>query len=179
MDRIVSTGLTKTFQLKPGQSITVDGIRSTSIEVLAGLDLAIRQGEFITLVGPSGSGKSVFLDIVGGLTPATTGRATIDGEVIDRPDPRLAYVFQQYALFPWRTALENVEYALEVRGVPRAERRAKARQDAPLPVALRAWRVRGLLSRAAFGRHAAARRHRPRAERGPRGAADGRTLCRA
>ena len=127
MDRIVSTGLTKTFQLKPGQSITVDGVRSTSIEVLAGLDLAIRQGEFITLVGPSGSGKSVFLDIVGGLTPATTGRATIAGEIIDRPDPRLAYVFQQYALFPWRTALENVEYALEVRGVPRAERRAKAR----------------------------------------------------
>ena len=90
MDRIVSTGLTKTFQLKPGQSITVDGVRSTSIEVLAGLDLAIRQGEFITLVGPSGSGKSVFLDIVGGLTPATTGRATIAGEIIDRPDPRLA-----------------------------------------------------------------------------------------
>jgi NitT/TauT family transport system ATP-binding protein len=79
MDRIVSPGLTKTFGLKPGQSITVDGVRSTSIEVLAGLDLAIWQGEFITLVGPSGSGKSVFLDIVGGLTPATTGRVTIDG----------------------------------------------------------------------------------------------------
>ncbi len=127
MDRIISTGLTKTFQLKPGQSVTVDGVTSNSIQVLAGLDLQIRQGEFITLVGPSGSGKSVFLDIVGGLIPATTGQAMIDGEVIDRPDPRLAYVFQQYALFPWRTALENVEYALEVRGVGRAERRRKAR----------------------------------------------------
>ncbi len=127
MNRIISTGLTKTFQLKPGQTVTVDGITSNSIQVLAGLDLTIRQGEFITLVGPSGSGKSVFLDIVGGLTPATTGQAMIDGEVIDRPDPRLAYVFQQYALFPWRTALENVEYALEVRGVGRAERRQKAR----------------------------------------------------
>ena len=80
--------------------------------------------EVVLITGISGSGKSVFLDIVGGLTPATTGRATIAGEIIDRPDPRLAYVFQQYALFPWRTALENVEYALEVRGVPRAERRA-------------------------------------------------------
>lgn len=128
MDRIVATSLSKTFQLKTGQSITVDGVETDRITVLAGLDLAIRRGEFITLVGPSGSGKSVFLDIVGGLTPATGGRAEIDGQLIDKPDPRLAYVFQQYALFPWRTALENVEYALEVRGVGKAERRATARE---------------------------------------------------
>jgi NitT/TauT family transport system ATP-binding protein len=127
MDRIVATELTKTFQLKPGQTVRVDGIETNAITVLAGLDLTIRRGEFITLVGPSGSGKSVFLDIVGGLTLATSGAAYIDGEQIVKPDPRMAYVFQQYALFPWRTALENVEYALEVRGVAKAERRQKAR----------------------------------------------------
>ncbi len=128
MDRIVATSLSKTFQLKPGQTIKVEGVETNRITVLSGLDLGIRRGEFITLVGPSGSGKSVFLDIVGGLTSATGGKAEIDGQMIERPDPRLAYVFQQYALFPWRTALENVEYALEVRGVGRAERRATARE---------------------------------------------------
>ena len=127
MDRITVTDVAKTFQLKPGQVVTVDGRPSNAITVLSGLDLTIRKGEFITLVGPSGSGKSVLLDIVAGLTEASGGAASIDGEVITGPDPRMAYVFQQYALFPWRTAIENIEYALEVRGVGRTERRARAR----------------------------------------------------
>ncbi len=127
MDRIVATNITKTFQLKPGQSVEVEGVRTEAITVLAGMDLSIRKGEFITLVGPSGSGKSVLLDIIAGLTDATSGAARIDGEVITRPDQRMAYVFQQYALFPWRTALENVEYALEVRGVGARPRRRIAR----------------------------------------------------
>lgn len=127
MDRITVTDIAKTFQLKPGQTVTIDGLQSNAITVLNGLDLSIRQGEFITLVGPSGSGKSVLLDIVAGLTDASSGVARIDGEAITGPDPRMAYVFQQYALFPWRTALENIEYALEVRGVGRSERRARAR----------------------------------------------------
>jgi NitT/TauT family transport system ATP-binding protein len=78
-------------------------------------------------VGPSGSGKSVLLDIIGGLTSATGGRTWIDTTLVTRPDPKIGYVFQQYALFPWRNALENVEYALEVRGIGKAERREKAR----------------------------------------------------
>ncbi|AJE46834.1 ABC transporter ATP-binding protein [Celeribacter indicus] len=127
MDRIVATNVSKTFQLKPGQSVLVDGVETNAITVLDGLDLTIRKGEFITLVGPSGSGKSVLLDIIAGLTAATEGDARIDGQLIQAPDPRMAYVFQQYALFPWRTALENVEYALEVRGAGRTERRQKAR----------------------------------------------------
>ncbi|WP_210527920.1 ABC transporter ATP-binding protein [Rubellimicrobium arenae] len=127
MDRITVTDIAKTFTLKPGQFVTVDGRESNAITVLSGLDLTIRKGEFITLVGPSGSGKSVLLDIIAGLTEASAGRASIDGELITRPDPRMAYVFQQYALFPWLTALQNVEYALEVRGVARAERRQRAR----------------------------------------------------
>ena len=127
MDRIVITDVQKTFQLKPGQSISVDGRVTDRVPVLAGIDLAVRRGEFVTLVGPSGSGKSVLLDIVGGLTEASGGEAFIDATRVTRPDPKVAYVFQQYALFPWRTALENVEYALEVRGVGAAERRRKAR----------------------------------------------------
>ena len=94
--------------------------------MLAGIDLAVRRGEFVTLVGPSGSGKSVLLDIVGGLTEASGGEAFIDATRVTRPDPKVAYVFQQYALFPWRTALENVAFGLEAHGVGAAEVGAKA-----------------------------------------------------
>lgn len=127
MDRIVVSDVKKTFQLKPGQFVTVDGEATDRVTVLDGVDLAIRKGEFITLVGPSGSGKSVLLDIIGGLTQATGGDVQLDGRRITRPDPKTGYVFQQYALFPWRTALANIEYALEVRGVAKAERTATAR----------------------------------------------------
>lgn len=127
MDRIVVSDIKKTFQLKPGQFVTVDGEATDRVTVLEGVDLSIRKGEFITLVGPSGSGKSVLLDIIGGLTPATGGDVQLDGRRITKPDPKTGYVFQQYALFPWRTALANIEYALEVRGVAKAERTATAR----------------------------------------------------
>ena len=126
MDRIAVEGVRKTFALKPGQTTIVDGVATNHIPVLEGVDLTIRKGEFITLVGPSGSGKSVLLDIIAGLTEATAGVAAIDGTAVQKPHPGTAYVFQQYALFPWRTALQNVEYALEVRGAPARERRQKA-----------------------------------------------------
>ncbi|MBP1886157.1 ABC transporter ATP-binding protein [Sinorhizobium mexicanum] len=126
MERIVVNSVRKTFALKPGQTVTVDGRVSNRIPVLDGIDLTIRKGEFITLVGPSGSGKSVLLDIIAGLTEASSGVASIDGAEVRKPHSQTAYVFQQYALFPWRTALENVEYALEVRGAPAAVRREKA-----------------------------------------------------
>jgi NitT/TauT family transport system ATP-binding protein len=125
-DRIIVSDLYKAFQLKPGQEVKVDGQISDRVKVLSGVDLDIRKGEFVTLVGPSGSGKSVLLDIIAGLTEATSGFAAIDGQKVTSPHRKIAYVFQQYALFPWRTALENVEYALEVRGAGRAERRQKA-----------------------------------------------------
>ncbi len=127
MERIAVSAVRKSFNLKPGQTVTVDGVTSSRIAVLDGVDLTIDSGEFITLVGPSGSGKSVLLDVIAGLTEATSGVARIDGIEVVKPHPRTAYVFQQYALFPWRTALQNVEYALEVRGVPAAERRERAK----------------------------------------------------
>jgi NitT/TauT family transport system ATP-binding protein len=127
MDRIIISDVRKTFQLKPGQHIMIDGRQSNSVTVLDGIDFTIGKGEFITVVGPSGSGKSVLLDIIGGLTQASDGGVQLDGNRIVKPDPKTGYVFQQYALFPWRTALANIEYALEVRGVPKRERSDRAR----------------------------------------------------
>jgi NitT/TauT family transport system ATP-binding protein len=128
MTAIVATGLRKTFRLKPGQYVTVDGAETDELTVLNGVNLTIRKGEFITVAGPSGSGKSVLLDIIAGLTLASAGQVALDGTKVTRPDPRTSYVFQQYALFPWRTALSNIEYALEVHGVGRRERTERARE---------------------------------------------------
>jgi len=127
MDCITVTDVSKTFQLKAGQHVVIDGQPSDRLTVLDGIDLAIRKGEFITLVGPSGSGKSVLLDIIGGLARASGGVVRLDGNPIVRPHPNTGYVFQQYALFPWRTARANIEYALEVRGIPKRERADRAR----------------------------------------------------
>ncbi|KPL54648.1 ABC transporter ATP-binding protein [Prosthecomicrobium hirschii] len=128
MDRIRLEDVRKTFTLKAGQTVSLGGVPTNRIPVLSGVDLTIRKGEFVTLAGPSGSGKSVLLDIIGGLTEASSGTAYVGATPVTRPDPSTAYVFQQYALFPWRTAQQNIEFALEVRGVPKAERRERARR---------------------------------------------------
>jgi NitT/TauT family transport system ATP-binding protein len=128
MDIIVSKDLKKKFKLKHGQQVNNNGVISNEIEVLDGFDLKIKKGEFLVLVGPSGSGKSVFLDIVGGLSAPTSGVVYLDDKVVDAPSAKTGYVFQQYALFPWRTALSNIEFGLESRGVPPEERLKTARE---------------------------------------------------
>ncbi len=92
------------------------------IQALGGINLDIKEGEFLAIVGPSGCGKSTFLEIVAGLIKATSGSIYIDGAPIDGPDHNRGIVFQGYALFPWRTVLGNVAYGLEEKGVPEKER---------------------------------------------------------
>jgi NitT/TauT family transport system ATP-binding protein len=96
------------------------------VEALSDINLDIGEGEFVSLLGPSGCGKSTLLRIVAGLIPATSGRIAVDGKVVSGPGPERAVVFQDYALFPWMTVRENVEFGLESRAVPRPERRAKS-----------------------------------------------------
>jgi NitT/TauT family transport system ATP-binding protein len=98
--------------------------RDMDVEALCDIDLDINDGEFVSLLGPSGCGKSTLLRIVAGLLPATSGRISVDDKVVTGPGPERAVVFQDYALFPWMTVRENVEFGLESRDVPRAERRA-------------------------------------------------------
>jgi putative ABC transport system ATP-binding protein len=109
----------------------------TTVAAVAGIDLEIGKGEAVALVGPSGSGKSTLLNLIGGLDRPTGGEIWVDGENIAAASPRrlvahrrerIGFVFQSFNLLPYRTALENVEVPLMVAGLPRTERRARARQ---------------------------------------------------
>jgi len=105
------------------------------IEVLKGVSLEVRRGEVVALEGPSGSGKTTLLSIMGCILTPTSGRIAIDGREVraSREDQlrdvrrrSIGFVFQQYNLFPALTALENVEYALNVKGLADAHARATA-----------------------------------------------------
>jgi NitT/TauT family transport system ATP-binding protein len=90
------------------------------------ITLDVRSGEFLALVGPSGCGKSTLLDLLGGLEAPTSGRILLDGRPIEGPARDRGIVFQQYALFPWRTAAQNVEFGLDIAGLKSKARRDKA-----------------------------------------------------
>ncbi|GAA2171141.1 ABC transporter ATP-binding protein [Actinomadura napierensis] len=94
--------------------------------VVTGLDLTAEPGEILAVLGPSGCGKSTLLRAFAGLLPATSGRILAGGEPVTGPSADRALMFQDDALLPWRTARRNVELALALRGVRRAERRAAA-----------------------------------------------------
>jgi NitT/TauT family transport system ATP-binding protein len=94
---------------------------------LEDITLEVRSGEFLALVGPSGCGKSTLLDLLGGLTTPTSGRILLDGRPITGPGRDRGIVFQQYALFPWRTAAENVEFGLDIAGLKAKQRYEIAR----------------------------------------------------
>ncbi|WP_370023346.1 ABC transporter ATP-binding protein [Planotetraspora sp. GP83] len=111
-------GVSKVFQVRDSAELF------TAIEDVT---LDVREGEFLTLVGPSGCGKSTLLDLVAGLAAPTSGEILLDGTPIAGPGLDRGIVFQQYALFPWRTALANIEFGLEAKGIARKERAEKAR----------------------------------------------------
>jgi putative ABC transport system ATP-binding protein len=113
----------------------VFGAGSQTVRALRGVDVDVREGEFLALVGPSGSGKTTFLNLVGALDVPTSGVLSVLGRPIaglsrrQRADLRLrslGFVFQAYNLVPVLTALENVEFVLELQGVPSDERRRRA-----------------------------------------------------
>jgi NitT/TauT family transport system ATP-binding protein len=93
---------------------------------LADVSFSVEEGQFVTLVGPSGCGKSTLLQILAGLIAATSGEARIEGERICAPMPeKIGMVFQDPTLLPWKTALANVEFPLDLRGIDRTTRRKR------------------------------------------------------
>jgi putative ABC transport system ATP-binding protein len=107
----------------------------TTVTVLEGVSLAVQRGEIVALEGPSGSGKTTLLSILGCILTATSGRVVVAGEPVDPRHPErlpelrkrhIGFVFQQFNLFPALTALENVEYALGVRGTGGSEAHQEA-----------------------------------------------------
>ncbi len=95
---------------------------------LDGIDLEVHEGEFVSVVGPSGCGKSTLLSTLGGLLPGFEGEIQVKDHGIDGPHPDIGVVFQEDSTFPWRSVLRNVEFGLEMRGVPKEERRRKAEE---------------------------------------------------
>jgi NitT/TauT family transport system ATP-binding protein len=106
-------------------SVSFPAGRRDRLVALGGVDLGVEPGQIVALIGPNGSGKSTLLRVVAGLLAPDAGIATIDGEPIAGPDPRVGLVFQEPRLLPWRTTASNVAYPLELAGVPRAERDAR------------------------------------------------------
>jgi putative spermidine/putrescine transport system ATP-binding protein len=114
-------------------AIAVRGLRKMygSVTALDGVDLTIRQGEFFTLLGPSGSGKTTLLRLIAGFERPDGGSIELGGREISGVPPYardVNTVFQDYALFPHMTVVENIEYGLRVRRVPRRARRERAEQ---------------------------------------------------
>ena len=117
MTKLKIDNVYKEYQGRNGKTIALNGV-----------SLDIKENEFICVVGPSGCGKSTLLNIIAGLLEPTSGTVTLDGKVIEGTGVERGVVFQQYALFPWRTVLKNVMFPLEMKKVPKAEAEAIARK---------------------------------------------------
>ncbi len=105
----------------------VFGTRGGEVVALDDVNFDVHSGEFLVIVGPSGCGKSTLLDLLAGLTRPSSGEILVDGAPVTGPGLDRGIVFQQYALFPWRTAQSNVEFGLEAKGLPRRQRAERAR----------------------------------------------------
>lgn len=101
-------------------------VRGKSVLALDSIDLTVSEGEFVTIVGPSGCGKSTLLNLIVGLLRSSSGRILFRGTIIDGISTKIGYVTQKDNLLPWRTLIENVEIALEIRGANKSQRRQRA-----------------------------------------------------
>ena len=106
---------TKVYISQRGETVSLDRV-----------SLDVAQGEFVTLVGPSGCGKSTMLNLIAGLLMPTSGEVLVEGRRVTGPGPDRGVIFQQYALFPWLTAQENVEFGLRLQNLGREERTERA-----------------------------------------------------
>jgi NitT/TauT family transport system ATP-binding protein len=118
----------KSLTLEGLQKTYYDPYKGTQVTAVRDVSLRVEPGEFVSVVGPSGCGKTTILNMIAGFLPHTGGRILVDGTPVDGPGPDRGVVFQSFALFPWKTVLDNVGFGPKMRGVPRAERDRIARE---------------------------------------------------
>jgi NitT/TauT family transport system ATP-binding protein len=108
--------------------IYFDPYAGAHVTAVSDVSLEVQQGEFVSIVGPSGCGKTTLLNMIAGFLPPSVGQIMLDGRAVSGPGPDRGVVFQSFALFPWKTALENVTFGPKMRGVPREERERIGRE---------------------------------------------------
>ena len=111
MSDITFSGVTRVFQR--------DG---REFPTLAGIDLEVKDREFVAIVGPSGCGKTTCMRMAAGLEFPSTGTVAVGGQAVKAPGPERAVVFQQFALFPWKSVWENIDFGLKCKGMAEVER---------------------------------------------------------
>jgi len=102
--------------------------RGGAVLALENVSLEVREREFLALLGPSGCGKSTLLYLLGGFLPVETGKITVGGELVTGPGPDRGIVFQNFALYPWKTVRQNILYGLEKQRLPRPERERRTQE---------------------------------------------------
>ena len=117
---IEAVGIEKTYPASDGRP---------PFTALKGADLVVGEGEFVSLIGPSGCGKTTLLKMIDGLIPYDSGELRVKGQRVVGPGPERAVVFQNFALLPWLTVLDNAAFGLHLRGVAKGEREAIARRN--------------------------------------------------
>ena len=118
------------------KSLTLRDLSKTYFDPYAGahvtavhdVSLTVQQGEFVSIVGPSGCGKTTLLNMIAGFIPVSGGEILLDGRAVSGPGPERGVVFQSFALFPWKTVLENVAFGPKMRGLAKSECERIARE---------------------------------------------------
>jgi NitT/TauT family transport system ATP-binding protein len=112
----------KTLELRHLEKTYFDPYAGSHVTAVHDVSLEVQQGDFVSVVGPSGCGKTTILNMVAGFIPHSGGEMLLNGKAISGPGPERGVVFQSFALFPWKTVLDNVGFGPKMRGVPKAER---------------------------------------------------------
>ena len=97
------------------------------IKAVNDISFNVEDGEFVSIIGPSGCGKTTLLRIISGLEQPSTGKIFLRGKEIERPYGQVGLIFQEYALFPWMTVIDNIDFGLEIKKVPKKKRKEMAR----------------------------------------------------